>query len=371
MLDTIDNRLIHVLSLLALTLVFVILLVNDGRSEQEAILDTSSYQVNLEEISTRIEDTSITKRDSNELTRTTNLQPVVQESQACNQEVQSSTSKYIGRVTKSWIIIGLCTESYIPVAKIWYHQLTELGYNNHYIVALDEETFNHFTDLDYRIHKASSYIDNTKNHQQIVRSIWPIRFKTIYNYLKSGQNILVSDVDSIWVKYQDLNSLPTQFDTFHGKGGTFPPKAHSAWGFVLCGCLGAYHSNENTIKLYKNLLDKCKDDCDDQRSLNYWFMARKVQWKTPPGMNNLIGYTKAMPNNQVGAISSLVFSFQEVQRGKAAKAYNCRDKENLPWIVSPNASKNVKSKLDKFREMVPSGCLLESTVDLLRSFKGK
>ena len=307
--------------------------------------------------------------------------------QILNPEKQTiSKQKYIGKVTNNWIIIGLCTESYIPVAKIWYHQLSALGYKEHYIVALDKTTFDHFNDpktkdtilkTNYRVHKGSSFVDSTLNlkikeeRDKMVRSIWPIRFATIHNYLKKGQNVMVSDIDSIWVKYQDINSLPAQFDTFHGRGATFPAKAFEAWHFVLCGCLGAYHSNENTIKMYKNLNEKCSrklSGCDDQKTLNYWFLSRKMEWSSPPGMTNLIGYSKN--NEYFKPLSSLVFSFDEVQRGKKISAYDCNVEENKkPWIVSPNSPKKAGTKMNIFEGMIPTGCLMDSTIELLHSLK--
>lgn len=52
---------------------------------------------------------------------------------------QNSTSSL------NWIIISFTSYAYIPISEIWYTQLTELGYHNHRIYALDQKAFDYFS----------------------------------------------------------------------------------------------------------------------------------------------------------------------------------------------------------------------------------
>ena len=192
--------------------------------------------------------------------------------------------------------------------------------------------------------------------------------QTTLNFLKQNKNIFITDVDSLWAKYKDLNKLPKQFDTFHGTGTKWPPNAFEEWGFVLCGCVQGYHSNSNTIKFFETLLDKCGNSCDDQAILNRLFLEYGTEWENSPGLDDSvrIGYTKT----NTGQMTSMVFSEKEVKRGKNLAEYltDCQSENpaDKAWIMSPNIPKTMKKKLqmyDSLRE-----CLDNSTRGLVDEF---
>ena len=44
-----------------------------------------------------------------------------------------------------WIILGFASTSYLVSAKMWYHQLSSIGYTEHVIVALDRKVYDELT----------------------------------------------------------------------------------------------------------------------------------------------------------------------------------------------------------------------------------
>lgn len=145
--------------------------------------------------------------------------------------------------SEKWIIIAFSDITYIEVAKIWYNQLTKLGYSEHKIAALDHETYVTLKEDSYRVMLTNEKLERSG---RVLKLIWKIRLMTLNSLLKEGYNVMISDVDSIWLNYRDLNSLPPMFDTFHSYGTTFPSDTFKKWKFVICGCIGAYRSTPNT-----------------------------------------------------------------------------------------------------------------------------
>lgn len=96
--------------------------------------------------------------------------------------------------------------------------------------------------------------------------------------LKQGNNVFLTDVDSIWVNYKNLTLLPNNFHTFHALCTWFPQKAFDRWGFVLCGGVAGFVSHPKTIEFLDHLIQFCGKTCDDQILLNDFYLEMGARW---------------------------------------------------------------------------------------------
>lgn len=252
---------------------------------------------------------------------------------------ETNQTSYLKRrqlARKPWTIIAFSDIKYAPIARIWYNQLAELGYTEHRIGALDRQTYDVLKADSYRVILTNEKLPVTK----FLRTIWKVRIVTILKLLEEGFNVFVSDVDSIWVKYRDLTSLPEMIDTFHSYGTTYPQNVFAKWRFVVCGCVGGYHSNANTVSFFKRLKERCENTCDDQHSMNNLLMRDyNMTWAIPPGMKNRFGQS----NVDGLSLTSLMFNNEEVSRGRHL---DCK----ASWIISPKAKKESTNKYARFME---------------------
>lgn len=141
--------------------------------------------------------------------------------------------------SKNWLIVGFSDETYLPVAKIWYDQLTSLGYSNHLIVALNSATYqllrnenDNTTDLfsNYRTIWNRSKMDIISLNK--LANIWRARFNVLYALIRAGFNVIVSDIDAVWVRFFELDEcLGEEFDTFHSYATTHPIDIYWVLGF--------------------------------------------------------------------------------------------------------------------------------------------
>ena len=191
-------------------------------------------------------------------------------------DIKTQISPDILKSNKNWIILGFTEFTYIPLAIKWYDQLTNLGYNNHFIVGLDTASEKYFLDTrngqkttPIRFIKSSNQIHKTK--QYYLKTIWKTRLNTIQALLKQNYNILISDTDTIWLKYLkidkeiqkiDSNSIDGPRDAYHSYAGKFPHQTLKAWNFTICGCFTAFKSTNNTLNFFEIINKQCKTGCD-------------------------------------------------------------------------------------------------------------
>ena len=89
--------------------------------------------------------------------------------------------------------------------------------------------------------------------------------------------MFLSDVDSVWIKFVDLDKLPENFDAFNAIAKTHPKQIYETWGFTLCGGLGGYRASEKMIDFFEKLKLKCQVECDDQTAHSVKKRLNKVR----------------------------------------------------------------------------------------------
>lgn len=268
--------------------------------------------------------------------------------------------------TNPWIIIGFANFAYIEVAKIWYNQLTALGYTEHKIGVLDHETFYELTFHGYRTilpdEKLLKKMSDVKlADKPITRLIWTVRLSAMKDLIIKGFNVMISDVDSIWIKYQNLNLLPTGFDSFHAYGTTFPQSVFDEQGFVVCGGVAAYKSTENTKRFFSRLVEECGSKCDDQMLINGLLIGEwNMDWQMSPGTGVRFGTSRNVTDSGGKAFSSLIFNEEYVIRGRD-RVEVCKGDDSKAWIISPKAKKDGEMKLKLFETYKP--CFKDGILD--------
>ena len=290
----------------------------------------------------------------------------------------------------TWLIIAFTTTNYLPAAKIWYNQLTKLGYTSHQLVALDTESLKILKNENFRSFPAKNFVKISKywdQRKKDLKNLFKIRLETINDLIVGDNlNVLVSDVDSIWLKYVDLekemsnaknsiNSNQKNIDIYHSYGTVFPKFFHRTYGFVLCGCVTAYKSTKYTKKLFSILMKICEYGCDDQRTINSVYKDSKIWFEDMDQDESKM--THKMKLDKIGQIGpkNIKNTIQELNSKKpliglkiATWAKNfvsrgiysdteienyCqenRNKEGHLWIVSPVTNKNIEEKMSLFEE---------------------
>jgi hypothetical protein len=224
-----------------------------------------------------------------------------------------STSTTINFTNQSnTLIIGFADDGYKEIAWTWYQELSKLGYTEHMVVAQDISTvayfqnrgmrhdYIHTTDLqkeslslynftNFRKERCTDYDrkygNAARRHQIFKRSLFGNRWTYVLRTLQAGTNILLTDVDNVFVRYQDLSELEQEpFDSIHAYAGfisAFPRNIFARTGFTVCGGMSWLRAVPGVIEIVGTLVQRCGCEstlychckCDDQVTLNNIMLA--------------------------------------------------------------------------------------------------
>ena len=303
------------------------------------------------------------------------------------------------------MILGFADFSYLPVAKIWYNQLTSLGYKNHFIVALDPAAYQNLTESD-NFHRTLGSTEFAFSHNRRFSGIqgkggfdkiMGFRQQFLKSLVDLGYNVLATDVDTIWMKYVDVEQQLTGkmgekigkigkigktkntekpaesfiTDIYNAKSGTnWPKTVFDRFGFTVSGFFLAYRSTENTKQFLKKMLERCENKkCDDQAEINNVYFDMGMEFENGEDFdpknpaNRITGHAlKTTPRSHVlEELNVVVLGDEMVTRNGAMNSLDrnfCgEDRDGKNWIISPSRnsgnfieSHHVDAKMEVFRE---------------------
>ena len=230
---------------------------------------------------------------------------------------------------QKWKILGFTDHSYAPIAVKWYENLQKLGYKNHFIIALDYTAYKYAVKHDCRSELAEIASNSTRNFKS---NLWQTRIDVVGQQLGMGFDVLVSDIDSIWLRKFALEKLPEKYDLYNSYGHNFPKEIYNKQGFVFCGCFIAFRNTNETKKFVQKWSEKCqtRTHCDDQRELN---LLLRYFYKMKYGGN--IGHSKKFDLK--------IFNFNRNTILRQSHGCDSNTVQNS-WVLMPPAAKNATLK---------------------------
>ena len=285
---------------------------------------------------------------------------------------------------KGTIIVAFSDINYWPAAQLWFQRMKTLNYDNVRMYALDKLAYKKMlAEIDRGFMKPENVYFPTaetikiKNKFKVkdragdLNKVWKMRVDVTRKLLKQGYSVLQSDIDSLWLKHVDLDTLPLNFDIIQSTAEKFPDHIVRQWGFALCGCLVLYRPTEATLKWWDLYTTKCRG-CDDQRLTNDLYMKLGMSWletdelsvqnevwegpisyhtigvfdgKGPSGVIGLGRKTLDLSNLQLGVVDKRVW-----MRGGELSDCDGSKNETIPWIMNPIIAKRGNKKVQMFED---------------------
>ena len=201
-------------------------------------------------------------------------------------------------------ILGFADSAYIKYAIRWYHRLSDLGYTEHVIVTVDENATSFFRNhrqggntIRYEELPYKPCIKVEQDSRKYRRQLFGRRWKYVYDQLRQGYSILITDVDNVFRRYVPLSEYGNSvYDTYHAYSTSYPQDVFQELGFTVCGGMSWLRSHSTVIRFVGTLVNKCKClkattrhelcnegcYCDDQVILNEMLLKGKHQvvWDT-------------------------------------------------------------------------------------------
>lgn len=261
-----------------------------------------------------------------------------------------------------WRVVSFASKNYDEIGKLWYRRLQKLGYKNHYLVALDDQAYEEFHKMKFRVVRAPRF---TLKGDGDLSGLWRYRLEYILQEVKRGQNVLLSDLDVMFAHNYDpavvFNKVGDEdVDIFHSLGAGWPKSAKEKWGFSLCLGFSAFKATTRTQFLLEAVVQVCKNErhCDDQATLNELYM-KYLQMSWTPTADH--GERKGVSRNTllpltVKTISSLVprVDVQKMKSIKDSEGHICyghlHHSDGEHWAVAPIVAKDGAAKVKVWQE---------------------
>jgi len=244
-------------------------------------------------------------------------------------------------------IIVFANYNYLPVLENWMIAMRNLKIDNYLIIALDEQLYMHLKD---------------KNISTLLRpcelnlgKLWIHRVEVILELLTEGYDVIHSDADAVWLKnpLPYLENLPQ--DMIFSQGTIWPPDVQKKWGFVLCCGFFIIRSNKKTLQFTKNLLERVKNDKDDQVSCNRLLMEMQTNWGEPTDSYSIDFREKQFicsPQVRTGKCQKLTLAL--LPHKKFQRIYEENKEVYIRHLISEKDNDNIVDILKK------SGCWFTS-----------
>lgn len=165
-------------------------------------------------------------------------------------------------------IISFGNKQVKRVALNWAAHIKLLGIENYLIYALDKETY-----AFLRGHEINTELRDNIWKPQGVRgkNFWDQRFKFVYSLLKSGEDILQSDLDAVWLK-NPLGLISKDCDIVASTGNICNKDVNEKIGTTSI-CMGwvYFKSNNKVFDLFEEVIRSGYEEGDsfhDQKIFN-------------------------------------------------------------------------------------------------------
>ena len=203
--------------------------------------------------------------------------------------------------SSDWKIVAFASHNYLGITRKWYDRLTELGYTQHVVAAMDERLFDALAALGYRVEDhVVSPTERAEPGEPVpgwgrhLWKLWRYRLSYVLRQTQLGRNVFLVDVDTMWNRHIPLDVLfdgtedDRRSDVFFSQGTVYPPDVFDEWGFV--GCMGsvAFRATPAAQTLLRQAIRTCASgtgQCDDQVAMNR-ALSRKygVKWDRDAGV---------------------------------------------------------------------------------------
>jgi hypothetical protein len=193
-------------------------------------------------------------------------------------------------------IVAFTDHSFAPIGQWWYQKMKDLSYTTQTLVLFEPMAVAHFDKLRQKGHHFQTdvqLIDQPVAKRRFkVHRLWYMRILYCLNQLKSGQSLVLTDSDNVFLRYVPLDTFEQSgYDAIFSFEQRYPEHIFKQQGFVLCGGMTYLKATNATIQIMERLLYNCfngdgregrgSKSCDDQVVWNQ-MLFKEMKWD----MNN-------------------------------------------------------------------------------------
>ena len=163
-------------------------------------------------------------------------------------------------MTSNPLIFSVCTKETKTLALNWINHLQKIKISNYKIFCFDIEAY------DF-LHSERANVEYVRDSDSN-KKIWLKRLRCALSLIKRGEDIIMSDLDAIWLK-NPIKFIKEEYDIV-ASTGIFPKSSLKKMGFTICMGWIYFKSKPAVISLLEQTASKMvtEENFDDQKSIN-------------------------------------------------------------------------------------------------------
>ena len=194
--------------------------------------------------------------------------------------LQHAEATHMGRT----VIISFLTKEYLSVGWTWIEAMKCIGLSNFIIVAGDAETSQALKGQGVTCIEAALDIGDADPCWISPGGFTPkglglcvLKFPVVLKLLREGFDVVLSDVDAIWLR-NPLPVITATVDMAFQRVAHFPKPFVKYWGFAACSGFVFFRATAGGVALAEDCLREQRVVQDDQLALNLALLENDVRW---------------------------------------------------------------------------------------------
>eukprot|EP01063_Lacrimia_lanifica_P019091 TRINITY_DN2614_c0_g1_i1.p1 TRINITY_DN2614_c0_g1~~TRINITY_DN2614_c0_g1_i1.p1 ORF type:complete len:247 (+),score=61.50 TRINITY_DN2614_c0_g1_i1:646-1386(+) len=108
-------------------------------------------------------------------------------------------------------------------------------------------------------------------------NVFIARMEVLHEYVAAGKNVLLSDIDAVWLNDPHGAVLAANADIV-AQRGSYPKPLAARWGATLCMGLAYFRAKPKVVRFVEAALERARAAGDDQEAVNE-VLSRDVVWE--------------------------------------------------------------------------------------------
>jgi hypothetical protein len=311
------------------------------------------------------------------LDKCTQLQPCRPNGQLQNAKKFDDGSFHLQPTKNETIIVGLANKAYANVAILWYRRMTDVGYDNHLILAADKATAWICEELDIRYDDLSKFTNPIApscsrgqfglNEWSRKTHLFAARWIYVRQKLLEGYHVLLTDVDAVYNYNAPISRLEQgDYDHYTSYADKMPEHIFQQVGFTICGCFNWMRSTPSMIQYLDLFLSNCGCKAEDQHNKDKGKNVCKCRCDDQVAINSMLYYQLDMDwDPYEGTVSGDFFQnsltgisrrtgqrIQVLDRNFVFRGNNKNTCTKGNWITFPKTSNKTETKFEQMNRLL-------------------
>ena len=253
------------------------------------------------------------------------------------------------------VVCVFSNKEYTPILSFFNMYFSSAVKRKYLVIALDKETYYYCDKKNYCTYYSPFTepfgVDFMQHQMEVIKKILTLNY-----------NVLVSDIDAIWLKDPIPYTLSSSSDIVFSPGTIQPLEAFEKWGNVLCSGYFLLMANERVLRFLESVKKRMIYE-GDQPAINKELISRNLIWKNDTELYKQVFRRKKIiqsKETRIGIADNISVALLP------NRFFQRLEEKEDPLVFHPIAPKICVDKMEVFKK---NGFLLKLPIRIKNRYK--